>query len=1074
MSAKDCIETIRAAGGGRLSDDAIESIVTRLEAERLRLKSEGRLDDLAARLTEFAKREGEKAKLAAALEKRQAMLQALATERVETALIEHLAGGLSPVHAVLAVLEGSTRGVANARASVAATRLAYEGKFVGDMMARLTRELPHAKKMLRDEVFLADVVREMFELRPNGQPGQSGNADALKVAQVFRDHSDVSRRQLNKLGAAIGNLEGWAGPQEHDPQALLKLGKDAWINFILPKLDQQRTFGRDAVALDDLAQRQARARQDWHQAGEQQRAAVRHAEEGAIRLQQLAERQEILVRRRETVAARHEELQAERGDNLARYMDNEADALAGKIGHEIQDRHAAGAAHAGRRQQQMRENAVGETRLRNKTEARQSLLQRIDGQIAAGEARIKQLQEIVAGRTQDAEDFRLRGAAAEAELQRLALQGDGLRPGIEDPREFLSQAYDTIISGRDNRARPSEPAKGPANLARGLEKHRVLHFRDADSWIEYNKLAGHGRIFDAMIAHQNRAARVAAQLQVLGPNPEATLHGALERVKDRIRNDAAFPVGDKEAAIKSLALDGRMGRIAAAVAEMQGLTLAPGNVTAARIGASIRAVQSMAKLGGAVISSISDLATTAVNLTYNGKPIGQAWAGQLEELFVGRGDAEKRQIAMLAGEVFDGIIGHMVVDSTAGDGAPGAVARSMETFFRWSGLTWWTDARRAGAARMLSAWLGENAALEHTALPAKLQRVLGLHGIGEPEWNVLRQARFHELNGRTYVTGDRIGDLPDDVVRALISDAEISNARAAFKLDEATHKQFGKDVPVAAEMMAQRQARYDGWLAAETARKRDNLEIAVRRYIADETNFAVVETDEASRRLALLNTAAPAGTLAGEALRFVMQFKGYPIAFTQRVLGRAINGAEGDTTAQRLLNNAGHLGHLIAGVTIAGYMSMTAKDALRGWDTRDPKQPATWLAAMQQGGGLGIYGDFLFGQASRFGNTFVETVAGPTLGTVGGAVNLLTGARDTGLNAIFQEARDGNLRAGQWLNWGLQNTPFLNLWYARPALDFLVLNSMKEGLSPGYLQRQQRDRYRQYRQERIWPLMPGR
>lgn len=917
MSARDCIETIRAAGGGRLSDEAIDGIVSRLEAERLRLKAEGRLDDLSARLTDFAKREGEKAKMNAALEKRHAVLQALARERLETAITEHLAGGLSPVHAVLAPFEGSTRGVANARASVAATRLAYESKFTGDMLARLLRELPHARKLLRDKSFHDDVEREMWELRPGGQPGRSGNGDALKAAQVFRDYTDVSRRQLNKLGAAIGNLDGWS-PQMHDPHALIQMGEEAWIDFTLSKLDLQRTFGRDAAQLDDLGRRQAQARQQWHQAGEDQRAFVRYAEDNARRLQALAERREVLQRRRDTVAARLDEIQAERGDNLARYVDNEADALAGKIGHEIQDRHEAGAAHAGRQRQRMRENAVGETRLRNKTEARTGLLQRIDGEIAANEARMQRLQETVANDAGRAEQHGARLAAAEAELQRLALEGDGLRPGIEDPREFLRQAYRTIISGRDNRVRPSEPSQGPANLARSLEKHRVLHFKDAESKIEYNRIAGHGSVFDGIIAHQNRAARVAALMQVLGPNPEATVHAALEGVKARIRDDANFPAADKEAAIKSLALDGRMGRIAAAVAEIQGLTLAPGNITAARIGASIRAVQSMAKLGGAVISSILDMVTTSVNLTYQGKPIGEAWAGQFKELLIGRGNAEQREIAMLLGEGFDGMIGHMLIDSIAGDGAPGAVARSMETFFRWSGLTWWTDARRAGAARMLSAWLGENTALEHGALPAKLQRVLGLHGIGAAEWNVLRQARFHELNGRTYVTGDRIADLPDDAIAALILPAERDAARAAFKLDQPTMQQFGREIPVPAEIMAQRQARHDAWLAAETARKRDNLEIAVRRYIADETNFAVVETDEASRRLALLNTAAPAGTVAGEALRFVMQFKGYPIAFTQRVLGRAFTGGEGDTTAQRLLNNAGHIGHLIAGVTIAG------------------------------------------------------------------------------------------------------------------------------------------------------------
>jgi hypothetical protein len=45
--------------------------------------------------------------------------------------------------------------------------------------------------------------------------------------------------------------------------------------------------------------------------------------------------------------------------------------------------------------------------------------------------------------------------------------------------------------------------------------------------------------------------------------------------------------------------------------------------------------------------------------------------------------------------------------------------------------------------------------------------------------------------------------------------------------------------------------------------------------------------------------------------------------------------------------------------------------------------------------------------------------------------------------------------AGDALNLILNNTPLLNLYYVRPALDILILNSMKEALSPGYMKRQE-------------------
>jgi hypothetical protein len=164
-------------------------------------------------------------------------------------------------------------------------------------------------------------------------------------------------------------------------------------------------------------------------------------------------------------------------------------------------------------------------------------------------------------------------------------------------------------------------------------------------------------------------------------------------------------------------------------------------------------------------------------------------------------------------------------------------------------------------------------------------------------------------------------------------------------------------------------------------------------------------------------------------------------------------GGEGDTAGARLANNAGHIGHLMAGLFVAGYASMTAKDYLNGLDQpRDPTSYKTILAALKQSGGLGIYGDFLFGEANRFGNGFIETLAGPSFGALGSVANLAT------------RARDGDAKAGEALNIALQNTPFLNLFYVRPGLDYLFLNSLRESVSPGFLARQEQRRFKDYGQ----------
>jgi hypothetical protein len=213
----------------------------------------------------------------------------------------------------------------------------------------------------------------------------------------------------------------------------------------------------------------------------------------------------------------------------------------------------------------------------------------------------------------------------------------------------------------------------------------------------------------------------------------------------------------------------------------------------------------------------------------------------------------------------------------------------------------------------------------------------------------------------------------------------------------------------------------------------------------------VIESDAQARRMLIRGTQG--GSVTGELTRYLAQFKAFPVAFTNRVLGRAVMGYG---PGERMLQGR-NMGVLIAGLMVAGYASIVAKDAGRGQQPRDPTKPATWLAVLAQSGGAGIYGDFLFGQASRFGNSTLETLAGPTLGTGASLANLAT------------KLRDGDAKAGEVLHTALQNTPFVNLWYARPVLDFLVLNALREALSPGFLKRQQDARRKDYGQDRLFP-----
>jgi len=828
----DCLNAAVSASGGRLNRDEIEAAFQKVLAEKERLQRSGDIDGMADKLKSFAEREAERTKVAAALQKRHAALNILVRDRLERAVTGMIKAGMSPKKALLAIIEGTQRGIEGGRNSVAALNGAYEARYLGGLFAEIQAENPHLLKAIRDPRLDADITIEMAELREGGKPGITGNRDAQYLAKVFAKYAELSRTDLNRLGASIGKLDGWAGMQNHDDIRMIAAGKDAWIDSILPKIDMARTFP-DVESADEIA-------------------------------------------------------------------------------------------------------------------------------------------------------------------------------------EALGGIYDTLVTGMPNKVSAREKGQrvNPSNLAKSLGKSRVLHFKDAQSALAYREQFGFGNTVSGMIGHLRNSARVAANMEALGPNPEVMFGSLVEGLKRSIKNDAKLTDVQKAKQIK--ALDTDAGGLRHALDIASGLVSRPVNVTGARIASDIRAAQSMAKLGGAVISSISDNITAGAASQFRGSGFFRGFAAQLNGMVRGRPKGELAEISFLTGEGFDGIIGNIVAPSAAVDGPVGRLSKLQETFFRWNGLSWWTDIQRATAGRMIAAEMGMRAKTAYADLPANYRHVLSLHSIDAAKWEAIRKAGGREINGKVYVTPDAIRDLPDDAVAGL-----------------------GRN--------------------ADDARR--ELEMSVLRFFADETSYGVVEVDARSRRSMTLGQRP--GTIAGEAMRFIGQFKGFPMAFGQRIGGRALFGHRQGAGA---LERTAHIGTLLAGMTMAGYAAMTMKDLVRGyWPPRDPSDPKTLAAAFVQGGAAGIYGDFLFGRVNRFGGGLTETAIGPAFGAAFDLGELMLKARDAGLSS------EEEVKMGDYLNYATQNTPFINLFYVRPALDFLFINSLREASSPGYQRRVEGRRKKEYGQKRITP-----
>lgn len=96
----------------------------------------------------------------------------------------------------------------------------------------------------------------------------------------------------------------------------------------------------------------------------------------------------------------------------------------------------------------------------------------------------------------------------------------------------------------------------------------------------------------------------------------------------------------------------------------------------------------------------------------------------------------------------------------------------------------------------------------------------------------------------------------------------------------------------------------------------------------------------------------------------------------------------------------------------------------------------------------------------RFSSSLADTLAGPGIGGTLQLIELGMKARDATI--VGDEA----VQFSDFVNFGIYNNVVwpLNLFYVRPALDYLFLNSMREVASPGYLKRSAKRRKRDYDQ----------
>lgn len=248
MSFRDCLNDIRGAFDGSLSDEAIMEILEEFDAVARATAEQRPWANVQTELFGHGEKLAKQARERILIERRNRSMN----NRKEAALrafLEDPAWAKDPNAAVTAKAFGALGFEAQGgKASVHRQGVALGRFWIGSLDNALTKAdlMPAVQRGALDR----QIAAEMWELgKRNGKPGVTGSKEALEAAKIIHRLQENMVARLNRAGAFIRRMPGYIVRQTHDMRLVGKAGFDAWYKDTWPKIDEMRTFNR--ILADD-------------------------------------------------------------------------------------------------------------------------------------------------------------------------------------------------------------------------------------------------------------------------------------------------------------------------------------------------------------------------------------------------------------------------------------------------------------------------------------------------------------------------------------------------------------------------------------------------------------------------------------------------------------------------------------------------------------------------------------------------------------------------------------------------------------------------------------------------------
>lgn len=582
-----------------------------------------------------------------------------------------------------------------------------------------------------------------------------------------------------------------------------------------------------------------------------------------------------------------------------------------------------------------------------------------------------------------------------------------IRPKLDEDRTFIRNNVDPrndtqidafLREAFDNVANKGKVSQTNVNYANKFKQQRVLHWKDAQSLVDYNDQFGSGSLQDAIFTELSHQFGMIEVMRDWTINPMDALDSTLELMDKNPITRKRFQKSREYKKLRDTIKDMTTREY-------------PDFGAIATISNSLKTYEAATKLGMVVATSVDDLANTsrvARQLGYNRL---QTYGGVIGRFMIGLSKEEK--------DLYSGLVNTGLATKLSQANRFNMNPYSPRSVLGWVNhwtyklnlLQRWDNANKAYVTSIVGKYLAKNSKVKWSELSVKDKDIFESYGYNEHEYGVVMKSATTVSKGEKFIMPDTIQDVSDEVIIDSLKAQGIENPSEL------------------------RIAQY-----------KDAIERKTTLFFRDRMNSSIISPDVIDRGMV---TFAEDGTTKGKilhhALSWAMQFKHYGIAWVRKALLPVMreNGAmstwEGINPFSGKSNWKG-LGVFGAERLFLAYVGLTIKSYATGNSRPELDKTKTWAKMLKQTlGPLELAFNVSFSDPQRSIGNFILGAAGGDVVKAGKLISNLYGESREGMG--YDKSKQTTY---QLLKNGIPFNAILTKW----LVNHFILDGMEDWAYP--------------------------